>query len=190
MNITQRLNRTIEPSGDAMMDRLYADMMKRVEADALEQARKEVKLDVAKHLADVVRMQGEVSGMKSERDAAILRNSSFETLAGDSKAEADRMRTERDGFERGLMTVKSSWSATKEKLKTNSSDMNGELLNEQLKSEQLRLKVASLEGRISELKKVKPVMKTATRIPSFDFTPTKNADGRIISLRADPIGMN
>lgn len=189
--ISQRLAANRHESGDGMMDRMYDDMMKRIEKDAMEEARREVKLDVSKHLADVVRMQGMVEAANASRDAAILRNESFESLANDSKAEAGRMRERAEKLDKGLTTVKSSWAATKEKLKTNSEDVGGELLMEQLKSEQLRLKVASLEGRITELKNIKPPQIVPTvRIPSFKFEPIRGADGRTISLTATPIGIN
>ena len=191
-SIADRLAARKEPSGDAMMDRLYNDMIKRVEAQALEEARREVKLDVSKHLADVVRMTGEVEAANAGRDAAILRNDSYQSLADDSHAEALRLREKAEKLEQALTTVKSSWTATKEKLRTNREDVGGELLTEQIKTEQLRLKVASLEGRIVELKNIKPlpIKTSAPLIPSFKFEPVRGGDGRTISMIATPIGAN
>ena len=187
MHITQRLVKNTAPENAALGDRLYDDLMKRVSEQALKDARQEVRLEVAKHLADVVRMEAEVLSANSKAEAAIRRNDSFETLANDSHDEVARLREKVVSLDRALMTVKSSWTATKEQLANSSQDVKSELITEQLKTEQLKLKVASLEGQLKESKSVKPVsVAQQVKIPAFKFDPVRGPDGRIQTLTATP----
>lgn len=155
-----------------------------IEQKALEKARLSVKHEIDSHEDAIAKHDALVEAAVARAEVAEAR---METIMGKFAG----MEKDIASKDRALLTVKSSWSATKEKLQTTSKDTGSEILIEKIKSEQLGLKVALLEGRITELKNIKPpVIVPTVRIPSFKFEPIRGADGRTISLTATPIGIN
>jgi len=93
-------------------------------------------------------------------------------------------------LEKSLSVVQGNWSATKTALSNATEGHQGKLLNEQLKSQQLIIQVANLEGQLTEAGKIKKIKLTQPKMPEFEFTPTRNVDGFTTKWTAKAKGMN
>ena len=182
MHITKRLaSRTYDNTDDVKM---FKGFKADIEQQALLTARAQVKHEIDSHAEVIAKHEALVAAANAKAEAAEAKLKTVEgRFAGQEKDIASR--------DRALATVKSSWTATKDKLASNSSEYQDEMKAERSDSEKLKVQIALLEGRISEIQNVKPIKTAPVKIPPFDFQPKEYfADGRIKTLRATPVGMN
>ena len=170
-----------------------------VKSNAKREARLEVSDEISAHESIKIKLE-------AERDAAVMKRESAENKVADYELRLQ-------GLQKGFETIKNNWDSTKEALDNKvveikaqkealdnraveikshddiSNNLKSDLIDEKLITQQLKIKVASLEGELRSSSKVKSVAKQV-QIPEFEWTPTRDIDGRAVKWTSKPIRLN
>jgi hypothetical protein len=171
-SILERLNKAKKSS--APDDREYQSYM----ADFIQKAKDDAKRDAA---ADIDRARAETERVMAERDSARLMQQVSESLVSELRTDVEKLKSE--------LNEKSRYVAMKKQdREDDEQEMKAELTKERLTNKDLEIKIANLEGQLSQKPKVqtKIVQAEPSPIPSFEFRPIRGSDGRIQSVTATP----
>lgn len=163
------------PQAD-VADRMYQTLMSDIKLRAQEEARKEV-------MAEIEGARAETERVKAERDAARMLLKTSEELAGTLNVKIKSLEGE---ISKGNKSIASG----KQQLIDGTQVLKSQLAEEKTRSQDLRVQVASLEGKLSQKPKqvkTKVVQSQPMAIPSFEFKPVRGQDGRIQSVTAIPV---
>ncbi len=126
------------------------------------------------HDAESTKSLARLDAATAKQEAAEARRDSAVSTLDDTKLVlGERIKY----LEKSLSVVQGNWSATKTALSNATEGQAGKLLDEQLKVQQLYIKLANLEGQLTEASKIRKVKLTQPKMPEFEFTPTRNIDG-------------
>ena len=134
----------------------------------------------AKHIARLEAAYAKTEAAESRRNSAVDALEDTKLILG------ERIKY----LEKSLSAVQGNWTATKTALSNATEGQASKLLDEQLKVQQLHIKLANLEGQLTEATKVRKVKIPKTIIPEFEFTPTRGMDGFATKWTAKAKGMN
>ena len=171
MHITKRMNESPESHDLKAYEYWEAGMR----ATAAQDARQTVKQELDTHNSIVMKCEAEVDA--AEAKMLVAETSLSKTELKLSTCEGELAKCKQDLA----------------RLRLEQSPIETDNMNLKLTIAERDLSIAGLEGQLKVKPKVaKNQASKAAKIviPSFDFKPTRNAEGRIMGMTATPIGMN
>lgn len=159
MHIKDRLARVQLVPDESHDVEMFETWQKGINKTAQREARLEVKQEIDRH-------ESIVGKYKAEAETATANQSKVEAEKAMAEAFHKVSSDKFDRLEKNLATVKGNWEATKSALKQNSKDSESsksKLIDEQLKVQELKIIVSSLEGKLSEARKKPAVVKPYLR---------------------------
>jgi len=190
MHLRDRIARArVGPKDGADVFSEYAAMKSGIVTDTTESVTRSVTDNLmGVHKKQVTKLLSQIEALETKLDSVQESLSVSKQRGHDQKADHSESM---EKITKDSSLIRSNWESTKKALASYTEDHSSEMLDEKLISQQLIIKVATLEGQLKEAKKGKGTTVVAPTvppvvIPDFEFTPTRGMDGYATSWTAKP----